>query len=93
MLKNVDLAIPCNNKGKKALALIYWLLAREILRQRGIIKSDSEFTPTMEEFESKAEREEKDLIKLEERKPPRYGASRFGRGRDRDSGRGRSRRR
>jgi small subunit ribosomal protein S2 len=72
MLKNVDLVIPCNNKGKKALSLIYWLLAREILKQRGIIKSDDEFTTTAEDFESKAEREEKDLIKFEEKKPMRF---------------------
>jgi len=80
MLKNVDLVIPCNNKGKKALALIYWLLAREILKQRGIIKSDEEFTMTMEDFESKAEREEKDLIKLEDKKPV-FGRDRMARGR------------
>jgi small subunit ribosomal protein S2 len=67
-LKNVDLVIPCNNKGKKALALIYWLIAREVLKDRGMIKSDDEFTTTVEDFESKAEREEKDLIKLLEKK-------------------------
>lgn len=72
MLKNVDLAVPCNNKGKKALALIYWLLAREILKQRGIIKSNEEFTAAVEDFESKAEREEKDLIKIEEKKQRRF---------------------
>jgi small subunit ribosomal protein S2 len=33
--RNVDLVIPANNKGRVALATIYWLLAREVLRARG----------------------------------------------------------
>jgi small subunit ribosomal protein S2 len=48
----IDFVIPVNNKGRKSLATIYWLLAREVLKNRGIIKSDEEFTMKAEEFES-----------------------------------------
>jgi len=36
-LKYVDVAIPVNNRGKQSVAIMYWLLAREVLRLRGSI--------------------------------------------------------
>jgi len=36
-LENVDIAIPCNNRARHSLAVVYWLLAREVLRMRGEI--------------------------------------------------------
>ncbi|DAC73436.1 MAG TPA: 30S ribosomal protein S2 [Thermoplasmata archaeon] len=50
--KYIDYVIPTNNKGRRALALIYWLLARAILREQGKIKSDEEFSTTVEDFEA-----------------------------------------
>lgn len=36
-LQNVDVAIPCNNSSKQSVAIMYWLLTREVLRLRGEI--------------------------------------------------------
>jgi small subunit ribosomal protein S2 len=51
----VDLVIPTNNKGRKALALVYWLLARQVLRERGALAPDAPFEVPVEEFETKPE--------------------------------------
>jgi small subunit ribosomal protein S2 len=48
----VDVVIPTNNKGRRSLAVIYWLLAREILKNRGAISDYSGFTHTIEDFEA-----------------------------------------
>ncbi len=50
--KYVDLIIPTNNKGRGALATVYWLLAREILKERGEITSNEDFPLTAEDFEA-----------------------------------------
>ncbi|VVC03605.1 30S ribosomal protein S2 [Candidatus Burarchaeum australiense] len=49
--KFIDLVVPCNNKGKKALALIFFLLAREVMKAKGAVASDAEFGHTLEEFD------------------------------------------
>ncbi len=50
--KYVDLVIPSNNKGRRALATIYWLLTREIMKAKGQTASDEDFKMTVEEFEA-----------------------------------------
>jgi len=50
--KFLDLVIPTNNKGRRALALVYWLLTREILMQKGKIKNYDDFKATVEDFEA-----------------------------------------
>jgi small subunit ribosomal protein S2 len=56
----VDLVIPTNNKGRRALAVIFWLLARQILRERGEIAPDKDPPATIEDFEAKVTREEEE---------------------------------
>lgn len=54
----VDLVIPTNNKGRRALAVIYWLLSRQVLRERGELAADKDPTLTIDDFEAKIAREE-----------------------------------
>ena len=56
----VDLVISTNNKGRRALAIIYWLLARQILREKGELPPDKDLPLTVEDFETKISREEED---------------------------------
>ncbi len=44
----IDLVIPCNNKGKKSLGLLFYILAREYLKLRGSIGDEPPFK--IEEF-------------------------------------------
>ncbi len=56
----VDLVIPTNNKGRRALAVIYWILARQILRERGEIPADGDLSQSIEDFEIKLTRERRE---------------------------------
>jgi len=52
-LRNVDLALPANNKGRRSLALVYWLLAREMLKIRGAVsEADWERAQNVDDWES-----------------------------------------
>ncbi len=46
----IDLVVPCNNKGKKSLGLLFYILAREYLRLRGILGADQEPPFSIDEF-------------------------------------------
>jgi small subunit ribosomal protein S2 len=56
----VDLVIPTNNKGRRALAVIYWLLARQVLREKGELPPDKDMPVTIEDFEAKISKEEEE---------------------------------
>jgi small subunit ribosomal protein S2 len=49
---NQDLIIPVNNKGRRALAIVFWLLARELLRERNELPESGEFGYTIDDFET-----------------------------------------
>lgn len=67
----VDLVIPANNRGRKSLAATYWLLAREILLQRGQLKEGQSMKYEIDDFETKITEEE---LEAESEKPaPRFG--------------------
>jgi small subunit ribosomal protein S2 len=63
---DVDLIIPTNNNGKKALALILMLLAREMLKNKGVIKKDSDFKYTLTDFGADPETEVREDIEQKE---------------------------
>jgi len=55
---DVDLVIPTNNKGRRALAVIFWLLARQVARERGEIAPDKDVPLSIDDFEAKVTKEE-----------------------------------
>ncbi|MCI4367126.1 MAG: 30S ribosomal protein S2 [Thermoplasmata archaeon] len=50
--RNVDLVIPANNKGRVALATVYWLLSREVLKARGGTAAEAPFELTADDFQA-----------------------------------------
>ena len=57
---NVDIVIPANNRGRSALAAIFWLLARYVLLHAGAITSDQEMKYSIEDFETKLVEEDEE---------------------------------
>jgi len=54
----IDVIIPANNRGRKAIATVYWLLVRQILIERGELKEDESMKYEIEDFETKITEEE-----------------------------------
>ena len=53
LTSNIDLIIPANNRGRKALATTYWLLSREILIQKGELTESQSMKYEIDDFETK----------------------------------------
>ncbi|MDG7016532.1 MAG: 30S ribosomal protein S2, partial [Nitrososphaerota archaeon] len=54
---DIDLVIPGNNRGRKAIAAIFWLLARATLTHSGLLVADQPMKYAIEDFETKMEEE------------------------------------
>jgi small subunit ribosomal protein SAe len=81
-LKYVDVAIPCNNKGKQSIGLIWWFLAREVLiikgkinRGTGFMIEDKEVMPDLYFYRDPedVEKEEQGGEARPEDEPSRWG--------------------
>ena len=46
----IDLVVPCNNKGKKSLGLLFYILIKEFLKLKGNLKEGEELKEKLEDF-------------------------------------------
>jgi len=49
-LRNIDIAIPCNTESGHSIALMYWLLAREVQRLQGVLARDKDWDVMVDMF-------------------------------------------
>jgi len=71
-LQSVDIAIPGNNKGKESIALLYWLLAREVQYLRGTLPRTSQWEVMVDSF---FWRDPEELMRQDEGDVEEWGAA------------------
>jgi len=74
-LEHIDVAIPANNRAKHSIALMYWLLAREVLRMRAVISRADPWNVMVDLFMHR-EAEETEKVEAVEAAPEADGAER-----------------
>ncbi len=47
---DLDLVVPCNNKGKKSVGLVFFLVVREYMRKKGLLRTDEELPVKLDDF-------------------------------------------
>ena len=61
----VDVAIPCNNKSTQSIAMVFWLLAREVRILQGELKKDEDWNVMVDLFYYKSVEDQEKNEKLE----------------------------
>merc|ERR1711936_81463 len=66
--KFIDITVPCNNKSPQSIGLMWWFLAREVLRLRGSISRDMpwEVMPDLFFYRDPEEAEKEEAARAEE---------------------------
>jgi len=64
-LRNIDIAIPCNTEGKHSIALMYWMLTREVLRLRSSLQRSAEWDVMVDMFVYREPEENEKLAALQ----------------------------
>ncbi len=47
---DIDLVVPCNNKGKKSVGLVFYVIAKEYMKVKGLLLGNEEMPAKMEDF-------------------------------------------